>query len=139
MEREKTINDYYAEMSDYYKGKADNQNNLYDKKSHEEVLLYSLLYAQYSDVMYKELAKSIRAALNINEFEKIRALLYQSVFMKNVPLPEVISHKYDHSDRFFEAMGYIACLGFSSVYRIFPENIPFCKNGDELPVLNSNL
>ena len=92
--------------------------------------------------MYRELAKKIKSAVKNNEFEKLRALLYQSVFLKTVFLknvPNGLSGGCDHSGRFFEVMGYISCLGFDSVYRCFPKDIPLCTNGYPLTVINTNL
>ena len=59
--------------------------------------------------MFRELARNVKESIKNTNFEQIRSLLYQAVFMKNVP--NVMSGGYDHSGRFFEAMGYISCLG----------------------------
>lgn len=141
---EKTIDDYYLEMKIFYERfKHNSRTGLGDKyKEWEYNLLYTLSTAQYRDVMYRELAKKIKSAVKNNEFEKLRALLYQSVFLKTVFLknvPNGLSGGCDHSGRFFEVMGYISCLGFDSVYRCFPKDIPLCTNGYPLTVINTNL
>lgn len=76
--------------------------------------------------MFRELARNVKESIKNTNFEQIRSLLYQAVFMKNVP--NVMSGGYDHSGRFFEAMGYISCLGFDSIYNC-------CKNLTRLCVV----
>lgn len=136
---EKSLVDYFYEMKLLFEKKNNIEDSfiLVNRNSFEECLLFSLLYVNCSDVMFRELARNVKESIKKNNFEQIRSLLYQAVFMKNVP--NVMSGGYDHSGRFFEAMGYISCLGFDSIYRCFPKDIPLCTNGYPINVINSNL
>lgn len=103
----------------------------------EDSYIYAFSVDSCRDIMYKLIATELKRAMKSNELEEIRSLLYQCSFMKYAP--DGLSGGYDHSGRFFEAMYYISCLGFDSVYRIFPEGLPLCDNGYPVTVLNTNL
>lgn len=118
---EKTIDDYYLKLKIFYERfKHNSRTGLGDKyKEWEYNLLYTLSTASYSDVMYRELAKKIKSAVKNNEFEKLRALLYQSVFLKNVP--NGLSGGCDHSGRFLRSWVIFPVLVLTLFIDAFPK------------------
>lgn len=135
-----TLDDYILNVKDSYRYfcQKDHENkNIPEFWTYWEQKMLTAMTTVYSNVLHDYLAEQMKVALKNNEFEKLRAMMYQSTFLENAPTG--LACGCDHIRRFYESMNYIASLGFSSVYRCFPEGIPLSSNGYNGSSLNVNL
>lgn len=128
------INDteYMKSLCGFYE-KDKEKNKANDKKFLKSMMTRML----WNDTHLEKLIKNgIENAIRERDYVSIKNIFYHAAKIKLLPN---LSAGYDHCDRIWPMLDFLACAEFDNIYRILPSGLPLSDNGYPMYINATNL